>query len=54
MVEYNAKVMLYLCFTLFIVLLLFVELKIQFYLDTDAQVNFNVYQDYSTLHSSLL
>ena len=43
MVEYNAKVMLYLCFTLFIVLLLFVGVKIQFYLDTDAQVNFNVY-----------
>ncbi|AXY10253.1 MULTISPECIES: hypothetical protein [Bacillus cereus group] len=37
------KVMLYLCFTLFIVLLLFVGVKIQFYLDTDAQVNFNVY-----------
>ncbi|HDR7794779.1 TPA: hypothetical protein QCY19_003434 [Bacillus luti] len=37
------KVMLYLCFTLFIVLLLFVGAKIQFYLDTDAQVNFNVY-----------
>ena len=43
MVEYNAKVMLYLCFTLFIVLLLFVGVKVQFYLDTDAQVNFNVY-----------
>ncbi|TXR70881.1 hypothetical protein DN408_30085 [Bacillus sp. AR13-1] len=37
------KVMLHLCFTLFIVLLLFVGVKIQFYLDTDAQVNFNVY-----------
>ncbi len=37
------KVMLYLCFTLFIVLLLFVGVKIQFYLDTDTQVNFNVY-----------
>ena len=37
------KVMLYLCFTLFIVLLLFVGVKVQFYLDTDAQVNFNVY-----------
>jgi len=37
------KVMLYLCFTLFIVLLLFVGVKIQFYLDTDAQVNFNIY-----------
>ncbi|MGR5969791.1 hypothetical protein ACT7C1_23865 [Bacillus paranthracis] len=37
------KVMLYLCFTLFIVLLLFIGVKIQFYLDTDAQVNFNVY-----------
>ena len=37
------KLMLYLCFTLFIVLLLFVGVKIQFYLDTDAQVNFNVY-----------
>ncbi|PGD05994.1 hypothetical protein [Bacillus toyonensis] len=37
------KVMLYLCFTLFIILLLFVGVKIQFYLDTDAQVNFNVY-----------
>ncbi|EEK56767.1 hypothetical protein [Bacillus cereus] len=37
------KVMLYLCFTLFVVLLLFVGVKIQFYLDTDAQVNFNVY-----------
>lgn len=37
------KVIQYLCFTLFIILLLFVGVKIQFYLDTDAQVNFNVY-----------
>ena len=37
------KVILYLCFTLFIILLLVVGVKIQFYLDTDAQVNFNVY-----------
>ncbi|PGW12506.1 hypothetical protein COD90_19795 [Bacillus cereus] len=37
------KVMLYLCFTLFIILLLFVGVKIQFYLDTDAQVNFKFY-----------
>ncbi|KMN45240.1 MULTISPECIES: hypothetical protein [Bacillus] len=37
------KVIQYFCFTLFIVLLLFVGVKIQFYLDTDAQVNFNVY-----------
>ncbi|PGO32471.1 hypothetical protein CN984_06915 [Bacillus cereus] len=37
------KVILYLCFTLFIILLLFVGVKIQFYLETDAQVNFNFY-----------
>ncbi|MCW9129873.1 hypothetical protein OF830_02615 [Bacillus paramycoides] len=37
------KVIQYLCFTLFIVLLLFVGVKIQFYLDTVSELHFNFY-----------
>lgn len=37
------KVIQYLCFTCFIVLLLFVGVKIQFYLDKEAELNFNIY-----------
>ncbi|MBE5104921.1 hypothetical protein IGI01_06375 [Bacillus thuringiensis] len=37
------KVIQYLCFTIFITLLLFVGVKIQFYLDTIAELNYNFY-----------